>query len=98
MALEYATVPAFALASPEAVESSLYEALEQTGYRPTRALQRLRAVLFTPEEAELLSVRPGDPGLLIERRGFLPDGRIVEVTRSWYRGDAYDFVAELNAI
>jgi GntR family transcriptional regulator len=55
-------------------------------------------VLFTPEQAELLSVAPRDPGLLIERRGFLPDGRIVEVTRSYYRGDAYDFVAELNAV
>src|SRR4051812_11365261 len=98
MALEYSTVPAFALPSAEAVETSLYEALEKTNHRPARALQRLRAVLFTPEQAELLSVAPRDPGLLIERRGFLPDGRIVEVTRSYYRGDAYDFVAELNAI
>src|SRR5689334_13932718 len=95
MALEYSTVPAFALAGPEAVEASLYEALEKTGHRPARALQRLRAVLFTAEQAELLAVAPRDPGLLIERRGFLPDGRIVEVTRSYYRGDAYDFVAEL---
>jgi GntR family transcriptional regulator len=98
MALEYSTVPAFAMAGPEAVETSLYEALEKTGHRPARALQRLRAVLFTPEQAELLAVAPRDPGLLIERRGFLPDGRIVEVTRSYYRGDAYDFVAELNAV
>ena len=98
MALEYSTVPAFAIDGPEAVESSLYEALEKTGHRPSRALQRLRAVLFTPEQAELLAVAPRDPGLLIERRGFLPDGRIVEVTRSYYRGDAYDFVAELSSV
>jgi GntR family transcriptional regulator len=98
MALEYSTVPAFALESAEAVEASLYEALEQTGHRPTRALQRLRAVLFTAEHAALLGIAAGDPGLLIERRGFLADGRIVEVTRSYYRGDAYDFVAELTAI
>jgi GntR family transcriptional regulator len=98
MALEYSTVPAFALPGADAVETSLYEALERTGHRPARALQRLRAVLFTPEQAELLAVAPRDPGLLIERRGFLPDGRIVEVTRSYYRGDAYDFVAELNAV
>jgi GntR family transcriptional regulator len=39
-----------------------------------------------------------DAGLLIERRSFLPDGRAVEVTQSYYRGDAYDFVAELNAL
>ena len=97
MALEYSTIPAFAMSSPQAVETSLYEALELSGHRPARALQRLRAVLFTRDQAELLGVAPGDPGLLIERRGFLRDGRVVEVTQSYYRGDAYDFVAELNA-
>ena len=46
----------------------------------------------------LVGIEPGAPGLLIERRGFLDDGRAVEMTQSWYRGDAYDFVAELNAL
>lgn len=98
MALEYSTLAAFCMPNPDFVEASLYEALEKTGHRPVRALQRLRAVLFTPEQADLLGVAARDPGLLIERRGFLRDGRAVEVTQSYYRGDAYDFVAELNAI
>ncbi len=97
MALEYCTVPAFCLSSVDAVESSLYNALEKAGYRPTRALQRLRAVLFTSEQAELLRAHERDAGLLVERRGFLPDGRAVEFSQSFYRGDTYDFVAELNA-
>ena len=97
MAVEYSTIAAFCLPSPEAVGVSLYEALEKTGHRPVRALQRLRAVLFSPEQAGLLGVAPKDAGLLIERRGFLKDGRAIEVTQSYYRGDAYDFVAELNA-
>jgi len=96
MALEYSTVPGFALPSKDAVDSSLYDALDRHGCRPVRALQRLRAVLFNLEQAELLAVAPGAPGLLIERRGFLRDGRAVEFTQSYYRGDAYDFVAELN--
>ena len=62
-----------------------------------RALQRLRAVLFDAEQARLREIEPGSPGLFIERRGYLDDGRPVEMTHSWYRGDAYDFVAELNA-
>jgi len=96
MSLEYATILASCLPSLEAVESSLYAALERAGNRPVRALQRLRAVLFTAERARLLGVVDGSPGLLIERRGFLRDGRPVEFTQSYYRGDAYDFVAELN--
>ncbi len=67
----------------------------QPGTGP-RALQRLRAVLFTGEQAELLGVAEGAPGLFIERRGFLDDGCAIEATQSWYRGDAYDFVAELT--
>lgn len=96
MAVEYATVPAYCLTSKEAVTSSLYEALEMTGHRPVRALQRLRAVLFDAAQCEVLGVPRGAPGLLIERRGFVRDGRVVEVTQSYYRGDMYDFVAELN--
>lgn len=94
MALEQATVPASSLASLEAVTDSLYAALGAD--RPVRVLQRLRAVLFTDEQAELLSIEPNAAGLEIERRGYTQDGRTVEFTKSWYRGDAYDFVAELS--
>ena len=97
MALEYATVLASCLPSLDAVESSLYEALERTGNRPVRALQRLRAVLFTAEQAKLLKAQRRDAGLLVERLGFLKDGRAVEFSQSYYRGDIYDFVAELSA-
>jgi GntR family transcriptional regulator len=96
MAIEYATVLASCLPSLDAVESSLYEALERAGNRPVRALQRLRAVLFTGEQAELLQAKERDAGLLVERLGFLKDGSAVEFTQSFYRGDIYDFVAELS--
>jgi len=97
MALEYATVVASALASLESVDTSLYEALEASGHRPTRALQRLRAVLLTADQASLLKTVEGTAGLLVERLGSLPDGRAVEFSQSYYRGDTYDFVAELSA-
>ena len=96
MSVEYATVLASCLQSLEAVESSLYEALEHAGNRPVRALQRLRAVLLGAEQAELLQAKEKDAGLLVERLGFLKDGRAVEFTQSYYRGDIYDFVAELS--
>lgn len=97
LALEYTVVPQAILGRPEAVEDSLYAALEKIGRRPSRALQRIRAVAVDGESARLLDVAPGSACLEIERRAFLPDGRAVEFTRSIYRGDAYDFAVELEA-
>ncbi|QJR11831.1 HTH-type transcriptional repressor NagR [Usitatibacter rugosus] len=97
MALEYATIVSSALPSLESVDSSLYEALQAAGARPNRALQRLRALLLNAEQAKLLHAKEGDAGLLVERVGFLPDGRAIEFCQSYYRGDTYDFVAELSS-
>lgn len=96
MALEYATIPAYCLPTLNAVEDSLYAALEKAGHRPVRALQRLRAISLSAEQAERLGVQPREAGLVIERRGFLADGRAAEFSQSVYRGDAYDVVAELS--
>ena len=96
MSLEYATIVASCLPSLEAVGDSLYEALEAAGNRPVRALQRLRALVLRSEQARSLHAAEGDAGLLVERVGFLRDGRAVEFCQSWYRGDTYDFVAELS--
>ncbi|QJR16738.1 GntR family transcriptional regulator [Usitatibacter palustris] len=97
MALEFATIVASSLPSLASVDNSLYEALEQAGSRPVRALQRLRALLLNAEHAKLLHAHEGDAGLLVERVGFLRDGRAVEFSQSYYRGDTYDFVAELSS-
>jgi GntR family transcriptional regulator len=97
MAIEYSTVPGYSLKSASVVKDSLYEALDRNGFRPVRALQRLRAITFDADQAEALGVKIGAPGLFIERHGFLEDGRTAEVTQSYYRGDSYDLVAELNA-
>ena len=97
LAVERTLVPHALLPNPESVENSLYEALQPHGNRPVRALQHLRAEALEGETARLLQLPEGSPGLLIERRAFLADGRVVESTRSFYRGDAYDFVAELHS-
>ncbi len=95
MALEFSTVVGDGLGSTDDVGESLYEALDRAGNRPVRALQRLRAVPIRAQHARMLEIDTGDPVLLIERRGSMRDGRVVEFTRSYYRGDSYDFVAEL---
>ncbi len=96
MAIENAVVPARFLPDPEIVGHSLYAALAERGCVPRRALQRLHAVLLSAEQARLLDVPLASAALYIERRSFLEDGTPVEFTASYYRGDAYDFVAELS--
>lgn len=97
IAAERTLVPHSLLPDPQRIGASLYEALDTYGHRPRRALQRLRAVALEQGAAQLLQLEAGAPGLLVERRAFLADGRVVEFTRSFYRGDAYDFVAELHS-
>lgn len=96
MAIERAAIPTDILPNPGLVEKSLYEVLESTGNRPVRALQKISAVNLGDKDADLLGIPPGAAGLRIERTSYLPGGRVVEFTRSLYRGDAYDFVAELR--
>lgn len=96
LAIERASLAASVLPEPERVETSLYAVLQARGLRPVRAVQRISAANLGARDAELLGVAPGVAGLRIERIGYLPDGRVVEFTRSLYRGDAYDFAVELK--
>ena len=96
LAIERASIPTRILPDPEAVETSLYALLETYGHRPVRAVQRISAANLGPRDAALLGVTPGAAGLRIERIGYLASGRVVEFTRSVYRGDAYDFAVELK--
>lgn len=96
LAIERASIPATILPDPLVVETSLYAVLETVSARPIRAVQRISAANLAPRDAELLGVAAGVAGLRIERIGYLPSGRVVEFTRSLYRGDAYDFAVELK--
>lgn len=96
LALERATLPLSILPNPLAVETSLYEVLGRDGHRPVRAVQRFSALNLSADDAELLEAPAHAAALSIERTSYLADGQVVEFTQSIYRGDAYDFVAELK--
>ncbi len=96
LAIERAALSATVLPEPTAVESSLYLALQKSGQRPVRAVQRISATNLSAPDAELLGVEAGAAGLSIERISYLDSGKVIEFTRSVYRGDTYDFVAELR--
>lgn len=96
LAIERASLSPEILPNPLLVESSLYEVLGRSGHRPTRAMQRISAGNLGYEDAKLLDVGVGEAGLIIERTSYMPNGTVVEFTQSIYRGDKYDFVAQLQ--
>jgi GntR family transcriptional regulator len=96
LAIERATLPIALLPDPMEVETSLYAVLQTRGLRPARAVQRISATSLDARDALLLGVPMGAAGLRIERISYLSSGRVVEFTRSLYRGDAYDFAVELK--
>ena len=96
LAIERASLSATVLPDPDTVTSSLYLALQRGGNRPVRAVQRISAANLAEADARLLEVPVGSASLHIERISYLATGRVIEFTRSIYRGDTYDFVAELR--
>ncbi|HTJ88991.1 MAG TPA: GntR family transcriptional regulator [Acidocella sp.] len=96
LAIERASLSAETLPDPASVGASLYDALEKTGKRPIRAIQRISASLLSQADAALLRVPAGSAGLNVARTSYQASGKVVEFTRSIYRADAYDFVAELR--
>ena len=96
MCLELACVPAEILPEGVDIGTSLYSHFGKTGRRPVRALQKLRAEILDHEQARLLGVLPGSATLFMEQQSFLANGQPIEYVRSFYRGDAYEFVAELK--
>jgi GntR family transcriptional regulator len=96
LAIERAALSSAVLPEPGAVVASLYATLEKNGNRPVRAVQRISAANLGEADARLLAVPAGSASLNIERISYLATGKVIEFTRSVYRGDTYDFVAELR--
>jgi GntR family transcriptional regulator len=95
MAIESTTIPTVYLPNPKLVIDSLYGYLDAQNSAPTRALQHIRAVNASAEQARLAGIKLGAAMLHITRVGYLANGTAIELTHSYCRSDYYDFVAEL---
>jgi GntR family transcriptional regulator len=97
LAIEHAVVPAEFL--PEL--DSLGFALSRAGnawVSPGLGHAAGEGIPATPTEAGILCVKQNSEVLRIERMTCVASGRIVEFTRSVYRGDRYEFVSDLKEI
>ena len=68
--------------------TSLYDALEARGLRPTWAEDSVNADVASAEEAESLEIEAGTSVLRHSRRG-LAGEKVVEVSRTVYRADRF---------
>ncbi len=96
LAIENAVVPEQMLPDLKTLGNSLYHALDSQGNRPISGRQKIRAALSGATDSGLLSISQGSEILRIERLTRRADGRPVELTRSTYRGERYEFVSELR--
>ncbi|MBB5897213.1 GntR family transcriptional regulator [Kutzneria kofuensis] len=83
---------------PSDMESGNFYRLlrERFGVRVSEAVQSIEPSFTNPEQAELLDVPVYSPLLQIERTTRDTTGRVVEVTRSVYRGDRYRITSTLR--
>jgi GntR family transcriptional regulator len=100
LAHETARLPAeFAVSTPELAEhGSLYRALrDHRGITIAGADDEVETALASPEEAALLGTEVGQPLLVVHRTAWDERGRIVEWTRSVFRGDRFRFQARVGS-
>jgi GntR family transcriptional regulator len=94
VALEWAHLPSDDFPGLERIrlaDRSLVTLLrERFGVAPVQAAQRVSAVALTAEDAELLDAGEGRPAFLFRRTTRRASGRVIEYTRSLYRGDRYE--------
>ena len=93
---EIAVIPASIISITSAIDNSLYELLKSKKKNPITAKQNIHAIIADDDLADKLEVSPGSAVLFVERRGKDSNGRVVEYTQSYYRGDRYDYVVELG--
>jgi GntR family transcriptional regulator len=75
--------------------TSLYDALEQRGLRPSWAEDSITADVAGAEESGLLEIEPGAAVLRQSRRA-LSGEKVVEVSRSVYRADRFTMWVQLG--
>ena len=68
---------------------------ERYSLYPATAREVHMAIALGRDDAHLLGVPPGAPGMAVERVVYLADGRPLEVAHAVMRGDRYKIVLDL---
>lgn len=96
LSYEVATVPVSCVGADFDGHGSLYERMDAREARPRRILQSLEALSAGDDIARLLGVAAQAAVLKVSQIGYGKDGNAVEDATSWYRGDRYKYVGEIQ--
>ncbi|MDR1428217.1 MAG: GntR family transcriptional regulator [Bifidobacteriaceae bacterium] len=86
------------LAQIDLTDASLFAELARLGVQIARSSYAVQAVEAAAWVAEALAIEPGSPVLLGRETAFSATGSVVLIGESRYRGDAYQFKADLFRI
>lgn len=96
LSYETAIVPVDSVGDDYDGTGSLYERMDVRNARPRRILQSLEALDAPAPIADLLDIAVGAAVLKVAQVGYGADGIAVEDAVSWYRGDRYKYVGEIE--
>lgn len=96
MGLDRSVFPLQAVGADFDGTGSLYARMDAMGGRPRRIMQSLKAAEAPADIAQHLGIKPGAAVLAIHRIGYAPAGNVIEDAMSWYRGDRYEYIAEIT--
>jgi GntR family transcriptional regulator len=96
MGLDRSIFPLQAVGADYDGSGSLYARMDALGGRPRRIMQSLKATEAPADIAGHLGVKPGAAVLAIHRIGYGAAGNVLEDALSWYRGDRYEYIAEIT--
>jgi GntR family transcriptional regulator len=85
------------ISDPNPGPGGIYARLEEQGHTLARFTEDVSARMPTPDEARVLSLRPGVPVFRLVRTAYDVDGRAVEVCDTVMAADAYQLSYELPA-
>lgn len=95
MAIEVCSIPCSVIANEALIQDSVYQAMREAGHKPHRAVQRISACALDDDQSTLLEVEVNSPALFIRRAAYDANDKPLEYTRTYYRADRFDFLAEV---
>lgn len=77
-------------------DTSLYDTLEEHGFKISRVNRELEVVQPPREVREALRLDAWEPAVFISSKGFLENGSAMEYAESWYPASTSKFLIELE--